>query len=161
MSCFFCIKTRCFSSYDCFFFLFFIVDEQAKKCFSWFGEGANDEEKKYTSSLAAILAPDLEHGEIEEGKEEESFWASFDGGKTEYSSMKELGFAPGFTPRLFQISNATGYIHMREIYNFQQDDLNNNDVMVLDAFKTIFLWIGRKANKTEKRNAQKKVDAYM
>lgn len=145
------------NSGDC----FFIVDEQAKKCFSWFGEGANDEEKKYTSSLAAILAPDLEHGEVEEGKEEESFWASFDGGKTEYSSMKELGFAPGFTPRLFQISNATGYIHMREIYNFQQDDLNNNDVMVLDAFKTIFLWIGRKANKTEKRNAQKKVDAYM
>ena len=39
--------------------------------------------------------------------------------------------------------------------------MNNNDVMVLDAFKTIYLWIGRKANKTEKRNAQKKVDAYM
>ena len=47
--------------------------------------------------------------------------------------MKELGFAPGFEPRLFQISNASGYIHMRELYNFQQDDLSNNDVMILDA----------------------------
>jgi len=39
--------------------------------------------------------------------------------------------------------------------------LNNNDVMVLDAFQTIYMWIGRGANKIEKKNAQKKVDAYI
>ena len=50
---------------------------------------------------------------------------------------------------------------MRELYNFQQDDLNNNDVMVLDAYNTIWMWIGRKANNVEKRNSQKKVDAYL
>lgn len=145
------------NSGDC----FFIVDEQTKKCFAWLGEGASAEEQKYASSLGPILAPGFQHVDVSEGKEEEEFWAAFDGGKTEYSSMKELGFAPGFQPRLFQISNATGYIHMREIYNFEQYDLNNNDVMVLDAYKTIYIWIGRGANKIEKRNAQKKVDAYL
>ena len=33
--------------------------------------------------------------------------------------------------------------------------------MVLDAYKTIYMWIGRGANKIEKRNSQKKVDAYI
>ena len=35
------------------------------------------------------------------------------------------------------------------------------DVMVLDVFQTIYMWIGRGANKIEKKNAQKKVDAYI
>ena len=102
------------NSGDC----FFIANEETKQSFAWFGEGANAEEKKYASSLAKILTPELTHADVEEGKEDDAFWATFDGGKTEYSTMKELGFAPGFNPRLFQISNATGYIHMREIYNF-------------------------------------------
>lgn len=68
--------------------------------------------------MAAILAPDLEHVEYDEGKEDEAYWNSFDGGKTEYASMKDLGYAPGFEPRLFQISNSSGYIHMKELYNF-------------------------------------------
>lgn len=111
--------------------------------------------------MAAVLASDLPHTEVEEGQEEEDFWTSFDGGKTEYSSLKELGFAPGFQPRLFQLSNASGYMTMKEIFNYQQEDLNNNDVMILDAYKTIYVWIGRQSNNTEKRNAMKKVDAYM
>lgn len=140
---------------------FLIVDEENKKCFSWFGSGASSEEKKYCSSLAPILAPDLTHAEVEEGTEEDDFWNSFDGGKTEYSTMKELGYAPGFHPRLFQISNSSGYMHMKEIFNYQQEDLNNNDVMVLDAYKTVYMWIGRQANKIEKNNSQKKVNAYL
>ena len=95
-----------------------MVNEETKQSYAWLGEGASDDEKKYASSLAQILAPDLTHTDVEEHKEDDGFWACFDGGKTEYSSMKKLGFAPGFTPRLFQISNSSGYIHMREIFNF-------------------------------------------
>jgi len=111
--------------------------------------------------LGPILAPELTQIEVEEHKEDDSFWQSFDGGKTEYSSMKELGFAPGFEPRLFQISNSSGYMHMKELYNYQQEDLSNNDVMILDAYKTIYMWIGRGANKFEKKNSFKKIDAYI
>jgi len=102
------------NSGDC----FFVINSGAKQSFAWLGEGASDEEKKYASSLSKILAPDLTHADVDEHKEDDAFWACFDGGKAEYSSMKKLGFAPGFQPRLFQISNASGYIHMREIYNF-------------------------------------------
>lgn len=32
--------------------------------------------------------------------------------------------------------------------------------MALDAFETIYIWVGLKSNKIERRNAQKKVAAY-
>jgi hypothetical protein len=31
---------------------------------------------------------------------------------------------------------------MREVYNFCQEDLMNNDVMILDVYNTIYLWLG-------------------
>jgi len=50
---------------------------------------------------------------------------------------------------------------MREVYNFDQSDLNNHDVMVLDAYKTVYMWVGRHSNKTEMKNAVKKIEAYV
>lgn len=98
---------------------FLIADEKTKVCYSWLGEGSSDDEKDYCKKLAKVVCSDAwEHKVVDEGQEEEAFWACFDGGKTEYATMKELGFAPGFDPRLFQLSNAQGYMHMREIFNF-------------------------------------------
>lgn len=34
-------------------------------------------------------------------------------------------------------------------------------IMVLDAFKTIYMWVGGRANKYMKANAPKKVDLYV
>lgn len=50
---------------------------------------------------------------------------------------------------------------MKEIYNFAQSDLNNSDAMVLDAHSTVYIWVGRNANKTERNNVDNKVDAYI
>ena len=50
---------------------------------------------------------------------------------------------------------------MKEVPNFVQSDLNNWDVMVLDGFSTIFIWVGRFSNKFEKKNALRKVEAYV
>ena len=60
-----------------------------------------------------------------------------------------MGIAPGFEPRLFECSNSTGYFYMKEVPNFTQMDLNNYDIMVLDVYNTVYVWVGRKSTKAE------------
>jgi hypothetical protein len=140
---------------------FFAVAKGGDAAFYWLGEGASEDESNYAKKLADILAPNasVKTG-FKEGEESEEFWAAL-GGKTAYSSMKEMGIAPGFEPRLFHCSNSQGYFHMKEIYNFSQTDLNNNDIMVLDAYNTVFMWIGRNSNDHERKNVMAKVEKYV
>ena len=140
---------------------FFAVAKGGDAAFYWLGEGASEDESAYAKKLADILAPgaSVKTG-FKEGEETEEFWTAL-GGKTTYSSMKEMGIAPGFEPRLFHCSNSQGYFHMKEIYNFSQHDLNNNDIMVLDAYSSMFVWIGRNSNESERKNVGAKVDKYV
>ena len=87
--------------------------------------------------------------EFKEGDEPEEFWDSFDGGRAEYSNVKDTGMASGFQPRLFHASN------------FSQDDLINDDIMILDAYSTIYVWIGNHSNDFEKRGAYKSANTYI
>ena len=69
--------------------------------------------------------------------------------------------AAGFEPRLFQATNRHGYFHVEEIYNFGQEDLINDDIMLLDTYSTIYVWIGNRSNDFEKRGAFKAAAAYL
>jgi len=96
-----------------------------------------------------------------EGEEPQEFWDTFDGGRTEYSNIKDAGIAVGFEPRLFHASNAHGYFHVDEIPNYSQDDMMNDDIMILDAYQTIYVWIGNRSNDFEKRGAYKMAHRYI
>ena len=69
--------------------------------------------------------------------------------------------ALGFEPRLFQCSNASGYFFVSEIFNFSQDDLMNDDIMLLDTYSSIWVWIGNKSNKFEKKGALGSAEKYL
>jgi len=97
---------------------------------------------------------------LKEGSEPQAFWDAL-GGKTEYASAKLLGFSPDFSPRLFCVSSVQGYVHMKEVPNYAQDDLNNNEVMVLDAYRTVYVWVGNNSNKFERKGAHTKVEQYL
>ena len=49
---------------------------------------------------------------------------------------------PHFEPRLFQVSNSTGALRCEEVFQFEQEDLCEEDVMLLDTFHTVYVWVG-------------------
>jgi hypothetical protein len=98
---------------------------------------------------------------MKESEEPEEFWNAFEGGKTEYSNSKTTGIAAGFDPRLFHASNAQGFFHVEEVPNFTQDDMMNDDIMLLDAYTTIYVWIGNGSNKFERNGAFKTATRYI
>jgi len=125
----------------------------------WMGAGANEPERDLGEKISDTLGlGGIEV--IEEEKEPDAFWDLL-GGKGEYQKVKDMGVAAGFEPRLFHCSNVSGYFYVQEIFNFTQEDMLNDDIMLLDAYSTVFMWIGNRSNAVEKRGATKAAQKYI
>ena len=59
---------------------------------------------------------------------------------------------------LYQASSASGMFDVEEIYDFCQDDLNIEDVMVLVTMDSVFVWEGTRAVKEEKKESLKVIN---
>jgi len=95
-----------------------------------------------------------------EGEEPAPFWAAL-GGKGEYPNSKELASGAA-EARLFQCTTAkTGAFKVEEMANFSQDDLINDDVMILDSYSEVFVWVGHDSTKEERDNAFKAALDYV
>jgi hypothetical protein len=117
----------------------------------WQGKGANDDEKRIGGNVAKLLQEKRKVQVLDEGKEPADFWTSV-GGKGEYASEGFL-YEGAREPRLFQCSNASGSFRVEEIFNYQQDDLDQNDIFYLDTYTELYVWVGDKSNDTEKKMA--------
>jgi len=130
------------------------------KSYIWCGKGSTGDEREMAKKIAAAMAPG-EQEIIYEGQEKPDFWKAI-GGKEDYACDKHLADSSNTMPaRLFQCSNATGVFKAEEIMNFTQTDLIPEDVMMLDAHDTIFLWFGNNSNKEERDKAVKMAMEYL
>ena len=59
------------------------------------------------------------------------------------------------------MSNASGRLSVEEIADFVQEDLVEDDVMILDTYDEIFVWMGKGANVVEKKGALQTVKEYI
>uniref|UniRef100_A0A674IA68 Advillin n=1 Tax=Terrapene triunguis TaxID=2587831 RepID=A0A674IA68_9SAUR len=91
---------------------------------------------------------------VAEGQEPAVFWEVL-GGKAPYATVccRLQQEVPDNPPRLFECSNKTGRFVVTEVTDFGQDDLSESDVMLLDTWDQVFLWLGTDANATEKEAA--------
>uniref|UniRef100_A0A667YWA2 Scinderin like a n=1 Tax=Myripristis murdjan TaxID=586833 RepID=A0A667YWA2_9TELE len=117
--------------------------------FLWRGEGATEEEmtaaKHYKNLFSLSTA---------------GFWSAL-GGKKEYQTSKSLQRMVK-PPRLFGCSNKTGRLIAEEVPgDFTQMDLATDDIMILDTWDQIFLWIGNEANEAEKKGCVKIAEDYV
>ncbi|KAI4878703.1 hypothetical protein NFI96_013479 [Prochilodus magdalenae] len=129
-------------------------------CYLWCGKGCSGDEREMGKSLADIISKREKHV-IAEGQEPADFWVNL-GGKSQYANSKRLQEENShITPRLFECSNQTGTFIATEISHFNQDDLDESDVMLLDIWDQVFLWIGKEANETEKKEAVVTAQEYL
>jgi len=63
--------------------------------------------------------------------------------------------------RLFEVSDESGTMWLKEIANFKQKHLDGDDVMILDVRDIIYLWIGQGANENEKKTAKEEEEKYL
>jgi hypothetical protein len=90
--------------------------------------------------------------ECEEGHEPAEFWQAL-GGKGAYASERQPAALPAFAPRLFHCSNSVGTFGVAEVFYFTQADLDHDDMYILDCWSSLFVWVGRRANATERAHA--------
>jgi hypothetical protein len=132
--------------------------ETPKERFIWCGTGCTGDEREFAKSIREKIAPG-EYTMILEGREPEAFWAAI-GGKGPYLSPKGE-VVEATEPRLFQMSNNKGYFYAEEIFQWDQDDLIEDDVMLLDTGKEVFTWVGNGANADEKKQSFKAAEDYI
>ncbi|XP_057413216.1 advillin isoform X2 [Balaenoptera acutorostrata] len=126
----------------------------------WYGKGSSGDERAMAKELAGLLCDGTENT-VAEGQEPAEFWDLL-GGKTPYANDKRLQQEIlDVQSRLFECSNKTGRFIVTEITDFTQDDLNPDDVMLLDTWDQVFLWIGAEANATEKESALATAQEYL
>ncbi|KAM9383800.1 scinderin-like [Pholidichthys leucotaenia] len=126
--------------------------------FIWKGKGASSEEMEVANYVAELLGG--AGTEVEEEQEPESFWEAL-GGKKAYQTSKRLQGVVK-TPRLFVCSNKIGRLVAEEVpCEFSQIDLASDDVMILDTWNQIFVWIGKEANEVENCGSYDIAEGYV
>ncbi|XP_022245088.1 villin-1-like [Limulus polyphemus] len=121
--------------------------------------GSTGDEREMAKKIASQSGREIVL--VSEGQEKQEFWNAL-GGKEHYANNQQLQMTDdSHQPRLFQCSNASGRFFVEEIIGFLQSDLVEDDIMLLDAWKTIFIWIGNRANIEEKRRAMSVAEEYL
>uniref|UniRef100_A0A8C6XJX7 Villin like n=1 Tax=Naja naja TaxID=35670 RepID=A0A8C6XJX7_NAJNA len=129
-------------------------------CYLWCGKGCSGDEREMAKTVADVISK-WDKQTVLEGQEPAEFWFAL-GGKAPYASGKRFQErVPHYQPRLFECSNQTGRFIMTEIVDFGQDDLDEEDVMLLDTWEEIFLWVGKNANSYEKTESVSAAKEYL
>ncbi|NXO09362.1 VILI protein, partial [Oriolus oriolus] len=129
-------------------------------CYLWCGKGCSGDEREMAKMVADIVSRRDKHTVLE-GQEPAEFWEAL-GGKAPYASEKRFQEqVTHYQPRLFECSNQTGRFIMTEVVGFCQEDLDEDDVMLLDTWEEIFLWVGKASNAQERNEAIASAKEYL
>ncbi|KAL4001095.1 hypothetical protein ACER0C_006394 [Sarotherodon galilaeus] len=126
----------------------------------WYGKGCNGDEREMGKAISDVLSRH-EKRVVMEGQEPAEFWIAL-GGKGPYASDRRFEREePLHSPRLFECSNQTGRFKITEVDDFAQCDLDEDDVMLLDTWEELFLWIGNSSYEYETKEALNSARDYL
>jgi len=134
------------SSTDCF------VLQSGNGMFTWHGNSSTYEQQQWAAKVAEFLKPGVTVKHCKEGTESSAFWFALDG-KQSYTSKPIPQDTIVREPHLYAFSIRKGRLEVTEIFNFCQDDLLTEDLMILDTHGEVFIWIGQCVEPKEKQKA--------
>uniref|UniRef100_A0A8C4LFX8 Villin like n=1 Tax=Equus asinus asinus TaxID=83772 RepID=A0A8C4LFX8_EQUAS len=118
-------------------------------CYLWFGKGCSGDQREMARMVVTVISRKNEEMVLE-GQEPPHFWEAL-GGRAPYPSNKRLPEdVSSFQPRLFECSSQMGHVVLMEVMFFSQEDLDKYDIMLLDTWQEIFLWLGQAASEWKK-----------
>lgn len=101
--------------------------------------------------------------QVAEGSEPDGFWEAL-GGKAAYRTSPRLKDKKmdAHPPRLFACSNKIGRFVIEEVPGeLMQEDLATDDVMLLDTWDQVFVWVGKDSQEDEKTEALTSAKRYI
>ncbi|XP_040208197.1 adseverin [Rana temporaria] len=138
----------------------FVLKLKNNSGYQWVGKGASGEEEKGADYIAGVLK--CKTTKITERQEPDEFWSALGGKKQYQTSPLLVSQLEDHPPRLFGCSNKTGRFVIEEVPGeFTQEDLAEDDVMLLDSWEQLFLWIGKDANEVERKESLKSAKQYI
>ncbi|XP_042399480.1 villin-2-like [Zingiber officinale] len=132
------------NSYDCF------VLQSGNTVFTWNGSSSTHEQQQWVDQTAEFLKPGATLKHCKEGTESSAFWFAL-GGKQNFSSKKSTQDVVR-DPHLYTFTFKQGKLEVTEVFNFSQDDLLTEDMLILDTHSEVFIWIGQSVDSIEKQN---------
>ncbi|BBM99886.1 hypothetical protein MPTK1_1g24640 [Marchantia polymorpha subsp. ruderalis] len=129
-----------------------------KVCYMWSGNFTNTEHQKVAMKVAGLLK--LTAKPIREGTEPSAFWNVLGGKQTGYPAHRDTKDVSK-DPRLFQCTYTKGKLEITEVFNFEQDDLLTEEVMILDTNTELYVWVGQHASVHEKQHALDFAQEYL
>jgi len=126
------------------------VLETPSKTFIWSGQASVEDEVEIAKAIIKIVSPGRDPEIVSEGSEPDDFWEAL-GGQGDYSKVAVDFDKPILDPRLFHCKEmSNGSLRAIEINNFDKNDMQSDDVMILDSGDEIYVWIGQDASQDEK-----------
>eukprot|EP01018_Ginkgo_biloba_P033542 Gb_40777 [translate_table: standard] len=141
------------NSTDCFLL------QTGTSLFAWHGNSSTQEQQQLAARIAEFLKPGTLAKLVKEGTEPAAFWNAL-GGKQSYVSQRRAQ-ETGKDPHLYACTFEKGKLQVFEVFNFTQDDLLTEDIMILDAHSEVFVWVGQQVDSKEKQQAFEIGQKYM
>lgn len=119
--------------------------------FTWVGNLSSTRDHDLLDRMLDLINPTLQPISVREGSEPDVFWKAL-GGKAEHPREREIK-AYVEDPHLFTCTFTDGDLKVKEIFNFTQDDLTTEDMLILDCNREIYVWCGCHSNVRSKKQA--------
>ncbi|KAL5991476.1 actin filament capping [Asimina triloba] len=127
--------------------------------FTWAGNLSSPRDHNLLDRMLDQIYPGRQTISVREGSEPDVFWDAI-GGKAEYprekGSKKHEEDPHLFTCAFTEVSlpsSSYSLLQAKEIFNFTQDDLTTEEVIVLDCHNEIYVWVGQHASIKSKEQA--------